>query len=47
MYITPAAELTILTGPIALDTMFGDVIEFIIYDNVDPMIVDLVSIPLP
>ena len=47
MYITPAAELTILTGPITLDTMFGDVFEFIIYDNVDPMIVDLASIPLP
>jgi hypothetical protein len=48
IYITPAGDKTIITGPIALDTMLGDVFEYIAYDNVtDPMTADLVSIPLP
>jgi hypothetical protein len=48
MYLTPVAEKTVITGPIALDTMLGDVFEYVAYDNVlDPMTADLVSIPLP
>ena len=47
MYVTVADEKTILAGPIALTTTLGDVLEYIVYDNVDPAIVDLVAIPLP
>ncbi len=48
IYLTPAGSKTIVTGPIAISTVLGDVLELIAYDNVlDPMIVDLVSIPLP
>ena len=48
IYLTPPGEKTIITGPIALDTMLGDVFEYIAYDNeTDPMTADLVSIPLP
>ena len=48
MYVTTFGEKTVITGPIPLDSMFGDVFEYVIYDNVlDPMTVDLVSIPLP
>jgi hypothetical protein len=48
MYITAFGDKTVITGPIPLDSMFGDVFEYVIYDNVlDPMTVDLVSIPLP
>ena len=48
IYLTPTGEKDVITGPIALDTMLGDVFEYIAYDNVaDPMAADLVSIPLP
>jgi len=48
MYVTTANEKTVITGPIPLDSLFGDVFEYVIYDNVlDPMTADLVSIPLP
>ena len=48
IYLTPVADKTIITGPIALDMMLGDVFEYVAYDNVlDPMTADLVSIPLP
>ena len=47
IYLTPAAETTVITGPIALDASFGDVYEFIAYDNLgDPMTADIVSIPI-
>lgn len=47
IYLTLPGEKTILTGPIAVDPAYGDVINFIIYENADPGVVDLVSIPLP
>ena len=48
IYLTPPGEKDVITGPIALDTMLGDVFEYIAYDNVaDPLVADLVSIPLP
>ncbi len=47
MYVTEAAEKTIITGPVALTTALGDVLEYIIYDNVDPATADLVVIPAP
>jgi hypothetical protein len=47
MYVTTTGEKTIIEGPIAITTAFGDVLEFITYDNVDPATLDLVLIPLP
>jgi hypothetical protein len=46
IYVTLPGEKTTLTGPIAFDPAFGDVINFVIYENDDPGVVDLVSIPL-
>jgi hypothetical protein len=48
IYLTPTGDKAVLAGPLALDMMLGDVFEYIAYDNVaDPMIADLVPIPLP
>ena len=48
IYLTPTGDKAVITGPIALDTMLGDVLEYIAYDDpADPMTADLVSIPLP
>ena len=47
MYVTEVGEKTIITGPVALTTALGDVLEYIIYDNVDPATADLVFIPAP
>jgi hypothetical protein len=48
IYLTPTGDKAVIAGPFALDMMLGDVFEYIAYDNLaDPMIADLVSIPLP
>lgn len=47
LYVTPATEKTVLTGPVRRDLATGDVVEAIVYDNVDPSIANLVFIPLP
>ncbi len=48
IYLTSLDDKAVIAGPIALDAMIGDVFEYVSYDNLaDPMIVDLVSIPLP
>ena len=48
IYLTPSGDKALITGPIALDTMLGDVLEYIAYDDpADPMTADLVPIPLP
>ncbi|MGI9200334.1 MAG: hypothetical protein ACR2QL_04705 [Woeseiaceae bacterium] len=47
MYLTVSGEKTIITGPVPLTAAYGDVYEYISYDNVDPTTADLVSIPLP
>jgi len=48
IYLTVAAEKTVIAGPVALTTALGDIVDYIAYDNVgDPSIADLVLIPLP
>lgn len=47
LYLTVAGEKTVIAGPVALTTTYGDVFEYLSYDNVDPATADLVSIPLP
>jgi len=47
IYITEFGEKTVLTGPVPLDLALGDVVDSVIYENVDPTIVDLVYVPVP
>jgi hypothetical protein len=47
VYITDAGEKVVLSGPNTLDLDFGDVVETIIYENVDPTVVDFATIPPP
>jgi len=47
LYVTVTAEKTVLAGPIPLDVGLGDVLDAVIYENVDPNIVDVVFVPLP
>lgn len=47
IYVTEFGEKTVLTGPIPLDLALGDVVDSVIYENVDPSIVDLVFVPVP
>ena len=47
IYVTDIGEKIPLAGPITLDLDFGDVVETIIYENVDPTVVDFAIIPPP
>ncbi|MDH3433304.1 MAG: DUF4397 domain-containing protein [Gammaproteobacteria bacterium] len=47
LYVTVTAEKTVLAGPISLDVGLGDVLDAIIYENVDPNVVDVVFVPVP
>jgi len=47
IFVTVLGDKTVLAGPIPLDTSLGDVIDMIIYENVDPNVVDLAFIPVP
>jgi len=47
IFVTVLGEKIVLAGPVPLDTSLGDVIDMIIYENVDPDVVDLAFIPVP
>jgi len=47
IYVTDIGEDIVLTGPITIDLDFGDVVETIIFENVDPTVVDFAIIPPP
>ena len=47
VYVTVSGEKTVLAGPIALDLANGDIVQTVIYENVDPAVVDVEFIPLP
>jgi len=47
IYVTDIGEDIVLSGPNTLDLDFGDVVETIIYENVDPTVVDFAIIPPP
>jgi hypothetical protein len=47
VYVTVSGEKTVLAGPITLDLANGDIIQTIIYENVDPAVVDVEFVPLP
>jgi hypothetical protein len=47
IYVTDVGEKIPLAGPIPFTAALGDVFETIIYENVDPNVVDFVFIPAP
>lgn len=47
IYITAPGDKAVILGPVRLDLANGDIVNAIIYDNVDPATVDLVFVPLP
>jgi len=47
IYVTDFGEDVVLTAPISLDLDFGDVVETIIFENVDPTVLDFAIIPPP
>jgi hypothetical protein len=47
IYVTDAGEKVVLSGPNTLDLDYGDVVETIIFENVDPTVVDFAIIPPP
>ncbi len=47
IFVTVRLEKIVLAGPIPIDTALGDVVDMIIYENVDPNVVDVVFIPAP
>jgi hypothetical protein len=47
IYVTVEDEKVILAGPVPLVANAGDVFEAVIFENVDPNILDLAFIPLP
>jgi hypothetical protein len=47
IYVTDAGEKVVLSGPNTLDLDFGDVVDTIIFENVDPTVVDFEIIPAP
>jgi len=47
VYITEFLETEILAGPYPLDMAFGDVIDMVVFDTVDPAVLDIVVYPNP
>ena len=47
LYVTTPGEKTVIAGPLRLDVALGDVVDTIVYDNVDPATADIVIVPLP
>jgi hypothetical protein len=47
VYVTVSGEKTVLAGPIALELANGDIVQAVIYENVDPAVVDVEFMPLP
>ncbi|MDH3409685.1 MAG: DUF4397 domain-containing protein [Gammaproteobacteria bacterium] len=47
IYVTASGAKDVIVGPVRLDVAAGDIIEIVVYDNIDPAIADLVFIPQP
>ena len=47
IYVTVSGEKTVLAGPITLDIANGDIVQAVIFENVDPAVVDVEFVPLP
>lgn len=47
MYVTAFQEKEILAGPFRLDLAFGDVVDMVVYDTSDPVVMEIVTYPIP
>ena len=47
IYVTPDDDTVPLAGPVPITTAFGEVWQMLIYENVDPAVVDVVINQLP
>ena len=47
MYITAFQEKEVLAGPFRLDVALGDVVDMVVYDTVDPAVMEIVTYPIP
>ena len=47
LYLTPAGEQTIITGPVRFDPALGDIVDVIVLDAIDPSSADIIFIPPP
>ena len=48
LYIGQGVERTVITGPYTIDVALGDIVDFVVIDNLaDPATVDIIPIPLP
>lgn len=45
IYVTAFGETAILAGPVRIDVAFGDVVDMLITDTVDPALLDIVLLP--
>ncbi len=47
VYVTSFGESTPIAGPFNIDIALGDVIEFVVYDTVDPNVGEIAVLPAP
>jgi|GEM_PF-887856 len=47
LYLTESLETDIIAGPFRIDTVLGDVLDLIIYDTVDPAVLEFELLPVP
>jgi len=45
IYVTEFGETEVLAGPVRIDVAFGDVVDMVIFDTVDPALLEIVLIP--
>lgn len=45
IYVTEFGETEVLAGPVRIDVAFGDVLDMVIFDTVDPAVLEIVLIP--
>ncbi len=47
LYVTPFQEKEVLAGPFRLDVADGDVVDMVVFDTIDPAVMDIVVYPIP
>jgi hypothetical protein len=47
VYVTNSGEKNVLAGPLRIDVALRDVLDFFVFDSVDPAVVDLQVLPTP
>lgn len=47
IYVTDSGAKDILAGPVQIDVVLGDVVDIVVFDTVDPAVLDLRILPAP